>query len=182
MWEQYRWSLREQRRDRIKCQHATTYQRSNFKVLQSMIVLTKFVATIVSKDSGFNTILQVIASTSMKSTSTSGNSFATSFATSSHRTMPLRCALLLVTTVSILRGRFWAVSYAKRRILVTACRVKIDTSVAVSHASPRCERPPCPAYSPSLFSRTITQSRSLQSRRGDLVPRKTLVGLTFAYC
>lgn len=147
-----------------------------------MIELTKFVATIVSKDSGFNTILQVIASTSMKSILTSGKSFATSFATSSQRTMPLRCALLLVTTVSILRGLCCAVSYAKRRILSTACRVKIATSVAVSHASPRCERPPCPAYSPSLFSRTMTQSKSLQSRSGDLVPRKTLVGLTFAYC
>ena len=38
--------------------------------------------------------------------------------------------------------------------------MKIETSVATSSGRPRCERPPWPAYSPSEFSRTITQSRS----------------------
>jgi hypothetical protein len=51
-------------------------------------MLTKLDATIVSKLSGFNTILVVIASTNILSTVTSGNSLPTSAATSSHRTMP----------------------------------------------------------------------------------------------
>lgn len=147
-------------------------------------VLTKFEATIVSIDSGFNTIRQVIASTSILSVVTSGKSFATSVATSSQRTIPFRCALLLDTTVRSFRGLLRAVSNANRMIRSTPCLVKIATSVAVSHGRPLCDRPPCPAYSPSVFSRTITQSRSpvLQFRRGDCVPRKTLVGRTLAYC
>ena len=47
----------------------------------------------------------VIASTSILSQVTSGNSCATSAAISSHITMPWRCALDLVTTVRSLRGR-----------------------------------------------------------------------------
>jgi len=47
----------------------------------------------------------VIASTSILSQVTSGNSLATSAAISSHITIAWRCALLLVTTVSSLRGR-----------------------------------------------------------------------------
>ena len=46
-------------------------------------------------------------------------------------------------------------------IRVTPARVKITTSVPTSCGRPRCERPPWPAYSPSEFSRTITQSSSL---------------------
>ena len=57
---------------------------------------------------GFITIRMVIASTSILSQVTSGNSAATSAAISSHITMAWRCALLLVTTVSSLRGRDWA--------------------------------------------------------------------------
>ena len=56
----------------------------------------------------FITIRMVIASTSILSQVTSGNSTATSTAISSHMTMAWRCALLLVTTVSSLRGRDWA--------------------------------------------------------------------------
>ena len=135
-------------------------------------------------DSGFNTILVVIASTNILSTVTSGNSSATSAATSSQRTIPFLCALLFVTTVSIFLGLDLAVSNANRISRVMPCRVKMETSVAVSHARPRCERPPWPAYSPSLFSRMITQSRSpvLQLRRGDCVPGSTRVGRTLAYC
>src|SRR5438477_652568 len=43
---------------------------------------------------------------------------------------------------------------------VTPARVNIDTSVAASSGRPRCTRPPTPAYSPSEFSRTITQLSS----------------------
>ena len=145
---------------------------------------TRLVAAMVSIVSGFNTIRVVMASTSILSTVTSGNSFAISAATSSHITIPFRCALLFVTTVRSYRGRFCAVSNANRMIRSTLWREKIATSVATSHGKPRCERPPCPAYSPSLFSRTITQSRSplLQLRSGDCTPRKILVGRTLAYC
>lgn len=147
-------------------------------------VRTRLVATIVSKLAGSKTILVVIASTNILSTVTSGNSAATALATSSQSTIPFRCALLFVTTVNSLRGRFRAVSNANRMMRSTPCREKIDTSVATSHGLPACERPPWPAYSPSLFSRMITQSRSpvLHFRRGDSVPRKTRVGRTLAYC
>ena len=56
------------------------------------------------------------------------------------------------------RGLERASSNAKRMMRVTPARVKIATSVATSCGNPRCERPPYPAYSPSEFSRTITQS------------------------
>lgn len=138
----------------------------------------------VSSDSGFRTILQVIASTSILSTVTSGKSLATSAATSSQSTIPFRWALLLVTTVRSFRGLLCAVSNANLMMRSTPCRVNMATSVAVSQGWPRWLRPPCPAYSPSEFSRTMTQSRSpvLQFLSGDWVPRKTLVGLTLAYC
>jgi hypothetical protein len=153
-------------------------------VSQLVMELTRLVATMVSSVSGLRTMRVVMASTSILSTVTSGNSLATSLAISSQRTMPLRCALLFVTIVSSLRGRFWAVSNAKRISLVTPWRVKMETSVAVSQGRPRWERPPWPAYSPSLFSRMMTQSRSpaLQFRSGDWVPLRTLVGRTLAYC
>lgn len=125
-----------------------------------------------------------MASTNILSHLTSGKSRATSAAISSHSTMPFRCALLFVTTVRNFLGRFCAVSNAKRMSRSTPWRVKMATSVAVSQGWPRCERPPWPAYSPSVFSRTITQSRSPGEafRKGDSVPRKILVGRTLAYC
>ena len=68
----------------------------------------RLVATIVSSVCGFMTMRIVMASTSILSHVTSGNSCATSAAISSHMTIAWRCALLLVTTVSSLRGRDWA--------------------------------------------------------------------------
>ena len=65
----------------------------------------RLVATIVSSVPGLRVIRMVIASTSILSQVTSGNSAATSAAISSHITMPWRCAFDLVTTVSSLRGR-----------------------------------------------------------------------------
>lgn len=93
---------------------------------------TKLVATIVSKLAGFKTIRVVIASTNILSTVTSGKSTATALATSSHSTIPFRCALLFVTTVNSFRGRLRAVSNANRIMRSTPCREKIDTSVATS--------------------------------------------------
>src|ERR1700746_1033239 len=66
---------------------------------------------------------------------------------------------------------------------VTPTRVKIATSVPTSSGRPLCARPPQPAYSPSEFSRTITQSRSPTPtlRKGEATPGKILVGRTLAY-
>ncbi len=68
----------------------------------------RLVATTTSIERGFRTMRVVIASTSSLSTMTSGNSWPTSAAISSHITMPWRCAFDLVTTVKCLRGRFCA--------------------------------------------------------------------------
>ena len=65
----------------------------------------RLVATMVSSVAGFITIRIVMASTSILSHVTSGNSVAISAAISSHITIACRCALDLVTTVSSLRGR-----------------------------------------------------------------------------
>ncbi len=134
-------------------------------------------------NAGFSVIRTVIASTSILSDVTSGNSRATSAAISSHSTMPCRWALDLVTTVNSLRGRERASAKANRMMRATPARVKIETSVATSSGRPRCERPPCPAYSPSEFSRTITQSRCLgvTPRSGLSIPGRMRVGRTLAY-
>jgi hypothetical protein len=44
-----------------------------------------------------------------------------------------------------------------------------------------CARPPLPQYSPSEFSRMITQSMSLPFASGLFTPGSTRVGRTFAY-
>lgn len=51
-------------------------------------------------------------------------------------TIPLRWALLFVTTVKSFLGLEFAVSNAKRMTRSTAWRVKMETSVAVSQANP----------------------------------------------
>lgn len=184
MLAQYLWILPARLPDRRGYLHATERSGPGIAARRGGALLTKFVATIVSSDSGLRTILQVIASTNILSTVTSGNSLATAAATSSQSTIPFRWALLFVTTVRSFRGLLCAVSNANLMMRSTPWRVNMATSVAVSQGWPRWLRPPCPAYSPSEFSRTMTQSRSpvLQFLRGDWVPRKTLVGLTLAYC
>ncbi len=143
----------------------------------------RLVATTVSSVAGLLTMRAVIASTSSLSHFTSANSRATSPAISSHITIAWRCALLLVTTVSRLRGRDCASLKAKRITRSTPARVMIETSVAASIGWPWCTRPPTPAYSPSVFSRTITQSRSFASQRfsGASMPGRMRVGRTLAY-
>ena len=66
---------------------------------------------------------------------------------------------------------------------VTPTRVKIDTSVPTSSGRPLWARPPLPEYSPSEFSRTMTQSRSpgAQLRSGGVMPGRMRVGRTLAY-
>ncbi len=143
----------------------------------------KLVATIVSSDAGRLTMRAVAASTSSLSQVTSGNSRLTSTAISSHMTMAWRCALDLVITVRSLRGRDRARLKAKRMMRSTPARVMTDTSVAASIGWPWCTRPPTPAYSPSEFSRTITQSRSPGPQRlsGASMPGRMRVGRTLAY-
>ena len=95
--------------------------------------------------------------------------------------MPWRCAFDLVTSVSCLRGRLRASSNAKRWMRSTPLRVKTEVSVATSSGRPRCTRPPEPEYSPSVFSRTITQSMSLPFASGLVTPGSTRAGRTLAY-
>ena len=97
--------------------------------------------------------------------------------------MAWRWALLLVMTVSCLRGRDSASLNAKRMMRSTPARVIMLTSVAASSGWPWCTRPPTPAYSPSEFSRTITQSRSAGAQRlsGASMPGRMRVGRTLAY-
>ena len=80
-------------------------------------------ATIVSRVAGLSVMRTVMASTSILSQVTLGNSLAISAAISSQRTMPCRCALDLVTTVNFFRGRDWASRKAKRMIRCTPARV-----------------------------------------------------------
>lgn len=93
--------------------------------------------------------------------------------------------MLFVTTVNNLAGRDCAVSNANliRRSIPT--RVKIATSVATSQGVPTCVLPPCPAYSPSVFSRQMTQSRSPgRTARvlGVVTPSKMTDGRTLTNC
>ena len=143
----------------------------------------RLVATMVSSVAGRLTIRAVAASTISLSHFTSGNSWATCTAISSHITMAWRWALLLVITVSCLRGRDWASLKAKRITRSTPTRVIMVTSVAASMGWPWCTRPPTPEYSPSEFSRTMTQFRSsgLQRLSGASMPGRIRVGRTLAY-
>jgi len=96
--------------------------------------------------------------------------------------MPFRIELLFVTTVSNFLGLDLAVSNANRMILSMPTRVKIAVSVAVSHGCLRWVRPPCPAYSPSEFSRTMIQSMSLSLEffSAQWVPGNVRMGRTLA--
>ncbi|CAI6229417.1 unnamed protein product [Periconia digitata] len=143
----------------------------------------KLVATMVSRLFGSSVIRTVIASTNILSVSTSGYSLATSQKILSQNTIPCRCAFDLVTIVSFLRGLSFAVRNAKCMMRSTAALVNTETSVAIACGSSSCEIPPCPEYSPSLFSLTITQSISptFTPSNGLLVPSSILVGLTLTY-
>ena len=77
----------------------------------------RLLATIVSIVSGCRTMRTVIASTSIRSHATSGNSRATSRAISSQSTKPNCCAFDFVTIVSFFRRRALAVANANRMIL-----------------------------------------------------------------
>src|SRR4051812_15250446 len=138
-------------------------------------------ATTVSIDCGRRTMRVVIASTRMRSVFTSGKSFATRAKISSHSTMPWRWAFDFVTSVRCFLGRLRASSNAKRCTRSTPLLVKVEISIATSLSSPVCTRPPAPEYSPSVFSRTMTQSISLPLSSGERMPGSTRAGRTFAY-
>ena len=128
----------------------------------------RLVATIVSSVCGFMVIRMVIASTSILSHVTSGNSFATSAAISSHITMAWRCALLLVTTVSSLRGRDWASLKAKRMIRSTPVLVMMETSVATSSGRPLCD---AAAYAGIFALGVLAHDDPVEFRTGDMAQR-----------
>src|SRR3990172_9286250 len=141
----------------------------------------RFDATMVSSEPGFSTMRVVTASTSSRSHFTSGNSFASPKKITSHSTMPWRWAFDFVTRVRCLRGRLRASANAKRCTRSTPWRVNTEVSVATSSGNPRCTRPPEPEYSPSVFSRTITQSISRPFASGLVMPGSTRDGRTLAY-
>ena len=62
-------------------------------------------------------------------------------------------------------------------------RVKTAVSMPTSCGWPVCERPPTPAYSPSVFSRTNTMSMSAAVRlaSGVGMPGSRRAGRTFAH-
>ena len=63
-------------------------------------------------------------------------------------------------------------------------RVNTPVCSATSCGVPRCTRPPTPAYSPSLFSRTHTMSMSADVRpaSGPDTPGINRIGRRFTYC
>ena len=82
------------------------------------------------------------------------------------------------------RRRERASSQAWRTIRSIPARVKTATSMPTSRPGwPRWARPPTPAYSPSEFSRTITQSiaRPSSGRSGPVTPGSRREGRTLAY-
>ena len=128
----------------------------------------RFVATIVSRVSGFIVMRIVMASTSILSQVTSGKSCATSAAISSHITMAWRWAFDFVTTVRSLRGRDWASLNAKRMIRSTPVRVNIATSVATSFGMPLVD----PAADAGILAlRVLAHDHPVELRPGDVAQR-----------
>ena len=99
--------------------------------------------------------------------------------------MPYCWALLLVTLETFFTRRVRARSKAKRMIRSQPFSVNSAVCSATSLPGPRADRlrPPSPAYSPSLFSRTTTQSRWVSSalRSGDTTPGWKCTGRTLAH-
>ena len=99
--------------------------------------------------------------------------------------MPYCWALLLVTLETFLTRRVRARSKAKRMIRSQPFSVNRAVCRATSLPGPRPARlrPPRPAYSPSLFSRTTTQSSSVSSalRSGETTPGWKCTGRTLAH-
>ena len=132
---------------------------------------------------GFITMRIVIASTSILSQVTSGNSCATSAAISSHITIAWRCAFDLVTTVRSLRGRDRASSNAKRMI-------RVDAGAGQHRDVGRdLDRQPLmhAAADPGIFALRIlahddpVELRPVTWRSGLVIPGRMRVGRTLAY-
>src|SRR5258708_2933831 len=107
---------------------------------------------------------------------------ATSSAVRRHRSPACVSTLVLCTRVSRPRRRA-ASPAAYRTQRSTPARVFRDSSVALSNAVPRCTVPPAPAYRPSVFSRTITKSRSAAGGRATApaTPGRSFHGRRFTY-
>ena len=99
--------------------------------------------------------------------------------------MPYCWALDLVTLDTFFTVRVRARSNAKRMIRSQPLSVNNAVCSATSLPGPRALRlrPPRPAYSPSLFSRTTTQSSSVSSalRSGETTPGKNFTGRMLAH-
>ena len=99
--------------------------------------------------------------------------------------MPYCWALDLVTEETFFTVRVRARSKAKRMMRSQPFSVNSAVCRATSLPGPRPLRfrPPRPAYSPSLFSRTTTQSSSVLSalRSGDWTPGRNFTGRMLAH-
>ena len=99
--------------------------------------------------------------------------------------MPYCWALLLVTLDTLRLARVRARSKAKRMMRSQPTSVNKADWTPTSPPGPRADklRPPRPAYSPSLFSRTTTQSSSVSSafRSGLRTPGRKRTGRTLAH-
>ena len=99
--------------------------------------------------------------------------------------MPYCWALDFVTLETFLTVRVRARSKAKRMMRSQPFSVNREDWTATSLPGPRPARfrPPSPAYSPSLFSRTTTQSSSVSSalRSGETTPGRKRTGRMLAH-
>ena len=122
----------------------------------------------------------VMASTSSLSVVTSANSRATSAKVSSPSTMPWRWAFDFVDEGQLPLRTGAGDSGRQAHDPGAAGAGEHGELGADLLGSPRCTRPPAPAYSPSVFSRTTIQSRSPGSmpRRGLLTPGSGRAGRT----
>jgi len=98
--------------------------------------------------------------------------------------MPYCCALLFVTPVT--NGRCLVRARSNANLMIRSQPVSVNSAdwTATSPPRPRAAsaRPPSPAYSPSLFSRTTTQSSSGPASRSGLgTPGRKRTGRTLAH-
>lgn len=102
---------------------------------------------------------------------------------SGEREMHVLAACVVAAVGLILAGQATGIVTCVAALILVSAGIKMATSVPTSSGCPRCARPPWPEYSPSLFSRTITQSSwpGPQSRNGLLIPGRMRVGRTLAY-
>ena len=117
------------------------------------------------------------------SQATSGYLAAISTQRSSHHGIEIEMPLLLVATVSVLRGRVRASSNANFSSRSLPTRVKIEVCNTNSRSVPAYITPPTAEYSPSVFSRTMNMSMSpaLRPASGHGTPSNSRAGRRLMY-